>query len=343
MADPALSPTNPPPTRDGEARTYRPTQKLPPAPPGGSGGPALAVTRLPWPRPDVLFYVNGIQTSAADHAKTAELVANLAERNVIGVFNASGGAGAGGMGQDLAQCAADWLSSTSSAVVERVGAVISAPVNWGQHLARGFASLFMDDAPPVQPVNLLVDVQRVIPEQMRVNLVSKRLGLYNKATQTLYQQLVHSRGKAVGIVAHSQGNLVTCDALWAYVFSFGEAALEKVRVFSLASPAPAWPLGLRWRRLVYGHLNDPVPGLADPHNLPLFAALLFKPLVVVAGRRTEGDWRRHEVPGNPVATTTLDYTFAAHDVGRHVFLLNFANRIRNVHGLPPVAIPAGVK
>lgn len=331
----SLSPANPPPTRDGEVRVYRPTLKFPPAPPGSRSGPPLAVTRLSHPRPDTLFYVNGIQTNPEAHARTAVLVANLSERSVVGVFNASGGSGALGMGADLAQCAADWLSSGSAAVVERVGAVLSAPVNWGQHLARGFASLFVDDAPPVRPVNLLVDVQRVIPEQIRVGLVSRRLGLYNKATQSLYQQLVLNRGKSIGIVAHSQGNLVTCDALWAYTFSFGEAALEKVRVYSLASPAPAWPLGLRWRRLVYGHFNDPVPGVADPHNLPLLGRLL--------SGRTAGDWRTHTVPGNAVATHTLDYTFAAHDVERLVFLLNFANRIRGIHGLPPVGVPAGVR
>lgn len=282
-----------------------------------------------------VYYVNGIQTSAETHARTALTLATLIERPVYGVYNASRGPGTalGAVG-DLAQCLADWSSSFAAKVTEYVGVAVSAPFNAGQHLARAVAAKFDSDAPPVEAVNLLVDANRLIPEGIRVALIERRLGLYNAATRSLYRQLRTHRTEPQYIIAHSQGNLITCDALWAMVYSYGEKSLDLVRVYSLASPAPGWPLGIRRRRKVYGHTNDPVP-FFDPHNWPIFARTPF--------RRTAGDWRKYDGPGNAPGTPFGSRVIAPHDVGRNAFLLNFANSIRREFGLPPIPPPRDVR
>ncbi|OWK39335.1 hypothetical protein [Fimbriiglobus ruber] len=98
----------------------------------------------------------------------------------------------------------------------------------------------MNQEPSPQNINLLVDANRLIPESVRVRLVETRLSLYNKATFALYRHLRKNLGKPQWIIAHSQGNLITCDALWAVVYSYGESALNQMEVFSLASPSPGW-------------------------------------------------------------------------------------------------------
>lgn len=315
----------PTPTADGQILAYPPTACLRPLPPGATGNVPPLPARLM--EPERLFYVNGIQTDGPAHARTAEVLANIAERPVHGVYNATGGvATAGGFAADGLQCLADWSSSLRAKVTEYVGVAVSAPFNLGQHIGRGVARLFDPDAPPVRAVNLLVDVHRLVPEAVRVRLTEARLGLYNKATQSLYRELRARRGRPIMIVAHSQGNLITCDALWAMVYTYGERSLEFLQVYSLASPAPGWPLGIRYRRKVFGHTNDLVPGFFDPHNWSIFRGTPFG--------RTAGDWRQYgdsRLPG-----------IAGHDVGRNIFLLNFANRLRKDLGLPPLAVPAGV-
>lgn len=305
----------PQPSRDGDVLEYTPPQVR-------SGSPRV-------------YFVNGIQTSAEAHAKTAEMMAMITERPVFGVYNASGGAGTvGGMGADLAQCAADWLSNTSAKVGEYGGLVISAPVNAARHLTHAVKGWFGSSEPPPETVNLLVDVNRLIPEGPRVRMVEARLGMYNRATRSLYQQLRANRGSTQWIIAHSQGNLITADALWAMVYSYGEASLSNMRVFSLASPVPAWPLGIRYKRKVYGFKNDLVT-LADPHNWTVVTGWL------AGGHfgRHAGDWRRYGATPVKQVVPGLD----PHDLERNAYLLNFANSIRRDLGLNPVEVPANVK
>src|SRR5262249_12423539 len=127
------------------------------------------------------------------------------------------------------------------------------------------------------------------------------------------------------MVAHSQGNLITAEALWAMVMAYGEGSLANMLIYSLASPAPAWPLGIRGHRKVYGYTNDLVT-LADPHNW----TILMDRVQHGKFSRTAGDWRRYgskPIPGR-----------AGHDLNRNI-ALNFTTTIRRDLGLPPLALP----
>ena len=312
---------NTPPTADGQVKLYVPTRVLAAGP-----GVALRPSVRPGPPPDRLYYVNGIQTDPAGHAATAGVLADLAERPVVGVYNATGGHHPVGFAADVVQCFADYSSIVRHAVTERVGVVVSAPVNAARQLGHAVHRLFAPDAPAPPQLNLLVDVHRLIPEATRVRLVEARLGRYNRATLSLYRELRGDLGRWQSVVAHSQGNLITSDALWAVVFSYGEAALDRVRVYSLASPAPAWPLGLTFRRKVYAHTNDAVT-LLDPHN--------WRPLPLLPPPARPGGHFRQD-GRNPIPN------FGPHNVDRNIYMLNFANRLRSDHGLSPVARPVGM-
>jgi hypothetical protein len=173
--------------------------------------------------------------------------------------------------------------------------------------------------PPRDPTSVADAIRQRIPQERRVAFIEGCLKTYNKATASLFHQL-RTHGDRQIIIAHSQGNLITADALWSMVIAFGEQSLASMQVFSLASPAPAWPLGIRYKRKVYGHTNDLVT-LSDPHNWTFITSR------IADGKfgRTAGDWRKYGtrvLPG-------LD----GHDVNRNI-ALNFSTTIRKHLGLP---------
>jgi hypothetical protein len=272
-----------------------------------------------------VYYVNGIQTDGVTHAKTTTLLSILTERKVFGVYNATAGKGVAGMAEDLAQCLKDWGDSFGSKLAEMGNWAFNGVANRFLHFVNGQLG-----RPAANPVNLAGSIRERIPEGWRVYLIETWLGTHNAATASLFRQLRIHRGQFQFIVAHSQGNLITCAALWAMVFAFGEASLARLRVYSLASPAPAWPLGIRLRRKVYGFSNDVVT-LADPHNWTWITSRLANGIF----GRTAGDWRQF----GPSWLPGLD----GHDLSRNMFTLNFARSIRRDLGLPPltaaVALP----
>lgn len=122
------------------------------------------------------------------------------------------------------------------------------------------------------------------------------------------------------IVAHSQGNLIASNALFVLEDLLGSSALRNIRVYSLASPAPAWPLGLRKTnggggRQENAFMNDLVM-LLRPHNLAA--------KVGIRRFQNEGDFRTHESSG-PVSITP-------HDTNLNI-ALNFLLSIRGDLGL----------
>jgi hypothetical protein len=287
------------PTTDGEVLAYQAV-----TPPGTTAR---------------IYYVNGIQTDAEGHAQTATALSILTEHVVQGVYNATAGKGAG-IVLDLLQCGADWADVFLSKLAELGNLGINRAVNGAIDFVR--AKLGRPQADPVNVAGLIRDR---VPERHRVAFIEGCVALYNKATASLFRELRTYRGDRQVIIAHSQGNLITADALWSMVLAYGETSLADMQVYSLASPAPAWPLGIRHRRKVYGHTNDLVT-LCDPHNWTWITARLLD------GKfgRTAGDWRRHGdswLPG-----------LGGHDLGRNV-ALNFSTTIRRDLGLPPLTGP----
>ena len=262
-----------------------------------------------------IYYVNGIQNDGRDHAQTATALSALTEHQIIGIYNATAGKGAGII-LDLLQCGADWIDVFLSKIAEWGNIGINFVINHLRDFVRDHLNMGRGD-----PVNMANAIRQKLSLKQRLALIEGCVSTYNKATASLFHQLNGHLGSSQIIIAHSQGNLITADALWSMVICHGEQSLDKMRVYSLASPAPAWPLGIRHRRKVYGHTNDLVT-LADPHNW-----LLIDQLAHGMFGRTAGDWRRYGkswVPG-----------LAGHDLGRNM-ALNFSTTIRRDLGLPPI-------
>jgi hypothetical protein len=151
--------------------------------------------------------------------------------------------------------------------------------------------------------------------------VDKQFIVWNRATLTLFKELARHKSQRQLIIAHSQGNLITSNALFVLEDIFGSASLQNIRVYSLASPAPAWPLGLRIThggggRQDNAFMNDLV-ALLRPHNLAA--------KVGVDRFQNAGDFRTHAGSG-PVS-------IAPHATNAIIETLNFLKSIRGDLGL----------
>jgi len=204
-----------------------------------------------------LYYVNGIRNSAKDHALTASLLSILCEHPVHGVYNLSNGAIL-----DLGQCVLDYTQNAAARVFGNRKLVPGKKIDTSE-------------------------IKKIIDDTVSGSFV------WNQATVTLFREVANNYGHKTLIVAHSQGNLITSNALFIIERIFGSSALEHVRVYSLASPSPAWPLGLRHTnggggRQENAFMNDLV-ALLRPHNL---AAKMG-----VTGFQNAGDFRTHAGSG----------------------------------------------
>ncbi|MEM9585686.1 MAG: hypothetical protein AAGA03_00270 [Planctomycetota bacterium] len=235
-----------------------------------------------------IYFVNGIRVRGKDHALTAGLLSLLVERTIWGVYNQTAGLRMGTL-VDLTQCGLDYA--------QNVAARLSSHRNGGVHRA-------IKDH----------EVPEILDRLFRNSIV------WNKATATLVRQLVTHRKSAQRIIAHSQGNLIASNALFVVEGLLGASALRNIRVYSLASPAPAWPLGIRkinggGGRQENAFMND-IVALLRPHNL---AAKLG-----VNRFQNEGDFRIH--PGSGAVSITPHKT-------KLNIALNFFKSIRNDLGL----------
>ena len=215
----------------------------------------------------------------------ASMLSLLVERPINGVHNKTNG----GL-VDLGQCSLDYLQNATA----RIGAnrKLVPDRNIAPH-----------------------EIPRIVDETIKDAIV------WNKATAALFKEVCLNIMRQQMIIAHSQGNLITSNALFMVERVLGSKYLGNIRVYSLASPSPAWPLGIRKTlggggRQDNAFMNDLV-ALLRPHNL------LAK--VGVGRYQNEGDFRTMEGAGA--------VGIAPHDTGRNV-ALNFLKSIRGDLGLP---------
>ena len=177
-----------------------------------------------------VIFVNGMDNQPSDHAGAALGLSLMLGSPVIGVFNRSGGTL-----KDIAQCVTDKLQLSrvqSSGKVGFEGWVLAVDA---LHKAAKLAN----------------------PALTRVDLVASLLG-GNAASLALYSLLVTgaANAKNVPIYCHSQGNLITSNALTAVALALGTQAISGVEVNSFGSPCRYWPPGLK--RKNYAFTLDPI-------------------------------------------------------------------------------------
>ena len=236
-----------------------------------------------------IYYVNGIRVLGRDHALTAALLSLITERPVWGVYNKTSGL-VSGLVYDFKQCLMDYAQNVSA---RTVGAN---------------RKLVPDQRVPKHRIPAVAE------EVIRNSVV------WNVATVTLFRQLMLNSGNPQMIIAHSQGNLITSNALFVLEQTLGSQALRNIRVYSLASPAPAWPLGLSIKeggggRQENAFMNDLV-ALLRPHNLAA--------KVGVGRYQNEGDFRTDK--------DSWAVSIGPHDTNKNI-ALNFMQSIRNDLGM----------
>lgn len=234
-----------------------------------------------------IYYVNGIRVLGRDHAITASLLSLLTERPIHGIYNRTAGS-ISGLVFDLAQSGLDYLQNAGA----RAGSKGLTP-------NRNYSDQ---------------EIEGVIRDVFRKSIV------WNQATATLFRNLVRGRKSPQIVIAHSQGNLITSNALFLMERVLGSGSLSNVRVYSLASPSPGWPLGLRHTnggggRQENAFMNDMV-ALLRPHNLAA--------KVGVTKFQNAGDFRTHQGSGA--------VSLAPHDTNLNI-ALNFLKSIRRDLGL----------
>ena len=256
-----------------------------------------------------VIYVNGMQTDGRTHAKTAALLSLVTERSVFGIYNRTQG------------FVVDGLQSGLDYIQNAVG--------------RGSRnSLTPDRKVPAHEVPKLAE-----------EIIAKST-VWNKATPALLRTLMRNIKSRQLIVAHSQGNLITSNALFVLQNALGSQALQNIRVYSLASPSPGWPLGLRHTnggggRQENAFMNDLV-ALLRPHNAlkktkefltasPSLQAKLTG--MMVPDIQNAGDFRTLKGGG----TVGL----AAHDIQKNM-ALNFVKSIRSDVGLSTDVSPVSL-
>ncbi len=194
-----------------------------------------------------VIFVNGMANSGSDHATSARALSLLQGCPVIGVFNRSDG-----FWGDIGQCLTDK------------------------------AVLVSAQSGSFQTWKLALDAAYLVARQARPGLTKIDFvgGLIadNPATHSLYNLLTstpENRMRATRIFCHSQGNLVTSNALTAVALALGENAISGLHVNSFGSPCRYWPSGLRHEQRAFTF--DPVTWL------DLNAGLEFDKVGFVAG------------------------------------------------------------
>ncbi|MEL6329520.1 MAG: hypothetical protein AAFR38_07640 [Planctomycetota bacterium] len=186
-----------------------------------------------------VVFVNGMNVTSIEHKTCGRRLASILNHDVRGIYNLTGSSGVRtGMWSfmtDLRQCARDYLNPVG----------LAAPPGYYQ-LARWVYGGGRDE-----------DVGRFMLNS-------------NMAALSVFLHLLSCarRGQPVVVVCHSQGNLITANALWVLKNVRGRLGMGKVRVFGLATPAPSWPSnnagGLKY--WLYHDRWDPVTWIGSAIN-----------------------------------------------------------------------------
>jgi hypothetical protein len=163
-----------------------------------------------------VIFVNGMANTGANHKESALSLSLLQGCAVIGVYNK-----AGGFWADLGQCLTD------KGVL--VGAQAGSFSGWSLAFDAAYvaAKLLNSGLSKIDFMETLVDG--------------------NKATASLYRFIAELSPQARGtlkIFCHSQGNLITSNALTAVALACGRDAIRDMEVNSFGSPCRYWPPGL---------------------------------------------------------------------------------------------------
>jgi hypothetical protein len=175
-----------------------------------------------------LVFINGIYNSPQNHQSAAKSLCRLTGCEVLGVYNRTG------LNGHLVDPSAldnvlNFMFDVEQAAADWIGVALRATVMNSSYMANGCAS-----------------------------------SLYS----LLLWEGMRWPSRPLCIVAHSQGNLITANALALYSKMVTKYKLmhPNIHVFAVASPAISWPTNSFIKVDSYSHGNDVVPALSMWRN-----------------------------------------------------------------------------
>lgn len=216
----------------------------------------------PWYNPArSVIFVNGMMNVGEDHTKSALALSKMLGAQVYGVYNKKDG-----FFSDLWQCLTDKIKFTSQQKPDQRVLAHASPANAALATKIGAGALVLPPRSDFGQWSQIVDVLYEM-EKAKAPALSKDDYVYdmlggNAATKALYALLLGNPGGMLGtpIHAHSQGNLITSNALTGVALARGLGAIRGLEVHSYGSPAQGWPEGLNRRNNAFTF--DPV-GMLD--------------------------------------------------------------------------------
>ncbi|AUH32850.1 hypothetical protein [Paracoccus tegillarcae] len=165
-----------------------------------------------------IIFVNGMGNSGENHVESCNELSLMTGATVLGVFNNTSG-----FWSDLGQCIKDKLTLST---------------------VQSQSMISFEDWNMVVDAAYRVERQRK-PGLDKVDFVGQLIA-GNKATHALYALLVGQGGTGtrVEIYCHSQGNLITSNALTAAALAQGKHVIAGMQVNSFGSPCRYWPPGI---------------------------------------------------------------------------------------------------
>lgn len=168
-----------------------------------------------------IFYMNGMKTDGKAHLNAARHIATIANQDVRGILCETMG-----FGIDLLQSAMDWLRPVGRA------AEIELPV------------LKMGNTFSINGIsNSIKDLSKNAKSEHMIMRYADMLLVGNPASQALFKKLweISKTTQKTVLICHSQGNLITANALWVLRQLRSPEKMGNITVLGLASPNPSWP------------------------------------------------------------------------------------------------------
>ena len=176
-----------------------------------------------------VIFVNGMMNTPEDHMKSANALSLMLGVPVIGVYNKKDG-----FWRDLFQCITDKAQLTS---------MQTRNVHSNDQWIQLYDALYQSEKAKRPTLTKAAYIHDLLNG--------------NAAAQSLFALLAAPGGMlGTPIYCHSQGNLVTSNALTGVTMAQGVGAVQGLEVNSFGSPARGWPAGLR--RVNNAYTFDPV-------------------------------------------------------------------------------------
>lgn len=189
-----------------------------------------------------VVFVNGMLNTQKDHQDAAMALSLLQMCKVVGIYNASNNA--------------KGFFKTAKAVVEDLAQCIGDKVQWDTHEIDRDA------------VKLNTWYQSKVGNQANAVAYAREWLKRNAPAVTLFDYIMANKGKPMTLFAHSQGNLITSNALTA-AYLVDPTIMRTITVNSYASPSVFWPEGFKHNS--YAYTVDLVPLFAGVGNSLLFS------------------------------------------------------------------------